>query len=82
MSTSGFTAAIFNFQLKGASWGVEDGNIESETWKNLGVDTKIVLLCFMETDLHYNVLRVVLHCIIPLGLPDSRIRHEVIRRTF
>ena len=52
MNTSGFTAAIFNFQLKGASWGVEDGTIESETWKNLGADMKIVLLCFMETDLH------------------------------
>ena len=52
MSTSGFTAAILNFQLKGASWGVDDGTIESETSKNIGVDTEIVLLCFMETDLH------------------------------
>ena len=52
MSTSGFTTAIFNFQLKGAFWGVWDGIIESETSKNIGVDTEIVLLCFMETDLH------------------------------
>ena len=52
MSTSGFTAAIFNFQLKGASWGVGDSTIESETAKNMGVDTEMVVLCFMETDLH------------------------------
>ena len=53
MSISGFTTAIFNVQLKGASWGVGDGTIESETSKNIGVDTEIVLLCFMETDLRY-----------------------------
>ena len=52
MSTSGCATAIFNFQLKGASWDVGDGTIESETSKNIGVDTEIVLLCFMETDLH------------------------------
>ena len=51
MSTSGFATAILNFQLKGASWGVRDNAIESGTSRNIGVDTEIMLLCFMETDI-------------------------------
>ena len=58
MSTSGFATAILNFQLKGASWGVGDSTIESGTSKNIGVglDSEIMLLYFMETYIHYNVL--------------------------
>ena len=52
MSTSGFTTTIFNFQLKGASWGVGDSTIESGTSKNVRVDTEIMLLYIMETDIH------------------------------
>ena len=44
--------AILNFQLKGASWGIGDSTIESGTSKNIEVDTEIMLLCIMETDIH------------------------------
>ena len=52
MSTSGFTTAILNLLLNGASWDVGDSTIESGTSKNIGVDTEIMLLCIMETDIH------------------------------
>ena len=57
MSTSGCTTVILNFQLKGASWGIGDSDIESSgTSKNVHVDTEILLLYIMETDIHWNVL--------------------------
>ena len=44
MSTSGFTTAILNLRLNGASWDVGDSTTEPGMSKNMGIDTRIVLL--------------------------------------
>ena len=44
MIISGFTTAILNLRLNGASWDVGDSTIESAMSKNMGVDTGIMFL--------------------------------------
>ena len=44
MIISGFTTAILNLRLNGASWDVGDSTIESAMSKNTGVDTRIMFL--------------------------------------